>query len=164
MKEREKRNAHVGGGEGGGGSLSRRAGPERLRFPKPLALSRDRVTGTTIHHRFAPYNPRAEPPAPVRPSPRLLARASSHRTLYGARTTLFVCFQPVCACTRRYAISVSGMCAAGRTTNVSRISVLELLRKKKKKREKIVGPSKDRQDVKLEDPVERESASSKRDS
>lgn len=49
------------------------------------------------------------------PPPRLLV-TSSHRTLYGARTTLFVCFQPVCARTRRYAISVSGMRAAGPTT------------------------------------------------
>jgi len=120
VKERE---THVGG------QFVEARGARAITFPKPLALSRDRVTGTTIHHRFAPYNPRANPRTPSHLRP----RASSHRTLYGARTTLFVCFQPVCARTRRYAISVSGMRVTVRTTDVSRISVRALKKKKKKK-------------------------------
>jgi len=130
-------------------------GARAITFPKPLALSRDRVTGTTIHHRFAPYNPRANPRTPSHLRP----RASSHRTLYGARTTLFVCFQPVCARTRRYAISVSGMRVTVRTTDVSRISVRAL----KKKKENIVAPLENRQDVESK-IVRRENALPKRDS
>lgn len=115
----------------GGSSWGREGeGGRAITFPKPLGLSRDRVTGTTIHHRFASYNPRADP-QPVRP--RVSSRASSHRTLYGAWTTLFVCFQPVCARTRRYAILVSGMRVTGRTTDarVLHIGVRTLTGKRK---------------------------------
>jgi hypothetical protein len=125
---------------GRGGSWPRRAGAGAITLPKPLALSCDRVTGTTIHRRFTPFNPRVtHPPPPLprarvswsRPSPRLLA-TSSRRTLYGARTTLFVCFQLVCARTRRYAISVSGMRVTGPVRVCGAYSYASLTKKRNK--------------------------------
>lgn len=69
VKERERDKTHVGG------QFVEARGARAITFPKPLALSRDRVTGTTIH-RFAPYNPRVNlqprPPSPVSSRARLV--------------------------------------------------------------------------------------------
>jgi len=131
-----------GGGDGARGQLAEARGAGAITLPKPLvALSCDRLTGTTIHRRFTPFNPPPPPPprnSPTphpppscpwsRPSPRLLA-ASSRRTLYGARTTLFVCFQPVCvrAYTKvcNFGVGNARYRTSGRSAYVARIRTRE---------------------------------------
>lgn len=112
VKEREKRNETRVGSSSRWGARGR--GAERLRFPNP-SLSRATESpappSTTVLLPATPVRISSPSSAPASP------RASSHRTLYGARTTLFVCFQPVCTRTRRYAISVSGMRVTERTTD-----------------------------------------------
>lgn len=129
------------GGEGGRGRDETRVGAVRWgargQSDYVSQTPRSLVRPSHRHHHPPPFRSLRTPRSPPRPcSRRAFPRlTSSHRTLYGVRTTLFVCFQPVCARTRRYAISVSGMRATGRTTRVyvSRVRVLcwVLTRKKK---------------------------------
>lgn len=60
-REKERKTRRVWGERGD--SPLKRARPERLRFPNPSVSTCDRVTGTTIHRHFAPFNPPEPAPA-----------------------------------------------------------------------------------------------------
>lgn len=122
VKERDK--THVGG------QFAEARGARAITFPKPLALSRNRVTGTTIHHRFAPYNPRANlqprPPSPVSSrAPRPTGPFTAPEQPYSFVSSLYVHVH-------------GGMqfrcreCALPDERPMYRVSVLELLQKKEK--------------------------------
>jgi len=131
-----------GGGDGARGQLAEARGAGAITLPKPLvALSYDRLTGTTIHRRFTPFNPLLPlprvthrplirpPPARGPARPRVSSPASSRRTLYGARIRPYsFVFSP---CVRAYTkvcnfgVGNARYRTSGRSAYVARIRTRE---------------------------------------